>query len=267
MKTKIFTLLLAMMASVGMMRAEIIYNVTFDNLNYKVDTDAKTAEVQSASSSAYGDIVVPASIIYDEQTYSVTSIGAGAFYEVSRVTGVSIPASVTSIGENAFYNSGLTSVTIPNNVTNMGEGAFRECFYLTSVIIGNSVTSIGSYAFSDCSGLTSITVPNSVTSIGSYAFYDCSSLTSITCEAVTPPTCGTKVFENVNKSIPLYVPAESVARYQTADEWKEFTNVLPIETGVEPVVASTAPKKVLRDGQLIIIRNGVEYNINGIILK
>ena len=79
-----------------------------------------------------------------------------------------------------------TSVTIPNSVTSIGDKAFYDCSGLTSVTIGNSVTSIGESAFSGCCGLTSITIPNSVTSIGYYAFENCSSLTSITIpESVT----------------------------------------------------------------------------------
>ena len=52
--------------------------------------------------------------------------------------------------------SGLTSITIPNSVTSIGEHAFVYCSGLTSVTIGNSVTSIGDRAFDGCSGLTSI---------------------------------------------------------------------------------------------------------------
>ncbi len=154
---------------------------------------------------------------------SVTSIGESAFYNCTGLTSVTIPNSVTSIGERAFYNcTGLTSITIPNSVTNIENHAFFKCSGLASVTIGNSVTTIGDYAFTDCSSLTSVTIPNSVTSIGSDAFFGCRGLTSITCEAVNPPTLGSSVFYGVNKSIPLYVPAQSVNEYKAADQWKEF---------------------------------------------
>ena len=111
---------------------------------------------------------------------SVTSIGDWAFYVCEGLTSITIPYSVTSIGYAAFsYCDGLTSVTIPSSVTSIGDYAFEGCSGLTSVTIPGSVTSIGSSAFSSCDGLTSVTIPGSVTSIGSYAFSGCSGLTSI----------------------------------------------------------------------------------------
>jgi beta-lactam-binding protein with PASTA domain len=96
------------------------------------------------------------------------------------LTSVTIPNSVTSIGDEAFAGCGrLTSVAIGNSVTSIGEGAFGYCENLASVTIPNSVTSIGDWAFMDCTSLTSVTIPNSVTSIGNNAFSDCTSLKTV----------------------------------------------------------------------------------------
>ena len=159
---------------------------------------------------------------------SVTSIGSYAFLGCSGLTSVTIPNSVTTIGDGAFCNcSGLTSVTIGNSVTTIGYFAFYNCSGLTSVTIPNSVTSIGGFAFSGCSGLTSVFIGNSVTSIGKYVFWGCSGLTKLVSLAVEPPTCGEGVFEKVDKtSCQLLVPEESINKYKTADQWKEFLNIL-----------------------------------------
>ena len=93
---------------------------------------------------------------------------------------------VTSIGDSAFAFQSLTSVTIPNSVTNIGEEAFQGCTDLTGVNIPNGVTTIGEDAFSDCYSLTAMTIPASVTSIGSDAFAACSSLSAITVDALNP---------------------------------------------------------------------------------
>jgi BspA type Leucine rich repeat region (6 copies) len=111
---------------------------------------------------------------------SITSIGDFAFYDCVSLTNVTIPNGVTSIGYAAFDSCDLTSVTIPDSVTNLGQDAFENCYDLTSATIGNSVTSIALGTFNYCESLKSVTIGNSVTSIGDGAFYYCPLLTSMT---------------------------------------------------------------------------------------
>jgi uncharacterized repeat protein (TIGR02543 family) len=138
---------------------------------------------------------------------SVTSIGDSAFYGCSGLTSFTIPDSVTSIGEGAFPGcSGLTTITIPDSVTSIGERAFMRCTGLTSVTIPDSVTSIGDSAFSGCSGLTSITISDSVTSIGEGAFSGCSGLTSITIPS-SVTSIGEDAFYNCSGLTSITIPS------------------------------------------------------------
>ncbi len=106
---------------------------------------------------------------------NVTMLPSGLFGDVPRIVSVTFEKGSTCESiDSAFRGcSSLTSVTIPDSVTSIGDFAFKDCTSLTSVTIGNSVTSIGDFAFQDCSSLTSVTIPDSVASIGSYAFEGC----------------------------------------------------------------------------------------------
>ena len=120
-----------------------------------------------------GEVTIPATIT----GLPVTSIAVRALYG-SFLTNVTIPGSVTNIGDDAFEECGnLANVTISDGITRIGDSVFAGCWSLTNFAIPNSVTSIGANAFYNA-GLTSITIPNSVTSIGNYAFSSCP-LTSV----------------------------------------------------------------------------------------
>ena len=99
-------------------------------------------------------------------------------FAMGNLTSVTIPDSVTKIGEEAFRGcKGLTSVTIPAGVTEIGCAAFWHCTGLTSVTIPDGVTEIGGGTFADCTGLTSVTIPAGVTEISGSAFEKCKKLT------------------------------------------------------------------------------------------
>ena len=109
----------------------------------------------------------------------VTMIGHAAFFN-SVVTSVTIPDSVTSIGDNAFgFCSQLTNISIPNSVTSIGFSAFAHCTSLKSITLPSSLSSISEALFSGCSQLTTIHIPDSVPSIQSNAFYHCRNLETI----------------------------------------------------------------------------------------
>ena len=111
---------------------------------------------------------------------TVTSIGQGAFSN-TKFTNITIPGTVTSIGQRAFSNTKFTNITIPGTVTHMGKFAFLNCDNLSNVIISDGVTEISERAFQGCDNLLNINIPNSVIEIEYYAFLDCDNLT-ITCK-------------------------------------------------------------------------------------
>ena len=172
--------------------------VEIDGIYYNLITKIKTAEVISGSNKYKGKVFIPSSVVYNDVTYSVTSIASSAFYYCSGLTSVTIPNSVTSIGSSAFYNcSGLNSVTIPNSVTSIGSDAFWGCYSLTDVYITDldawckiEFTDDSSHPFTheiyahhlylNGKEIKELVIPNTVTSIGNYAFRGCSGLTSVT---------------------------------------------------------------------------------------
>lgn len=109
---------------------------------------------------------------------SITSIGDSAFYNCGGLTGnIVIPGFVNSIGNNAFESCAFLdgALILPNSVTTIGLKAFSQCHSLTSLTLSNSLTSISDGAFEgDWLLQGHLTIPNSVTSIGDYAFFYCS---------------------------------------------------------------------------------------------
>jgi len=128
--------------------------------------------------------------------------------------------SLSETKPSGYEYSAMTTAEIGDCVTSIGMSVFYWCKSLTSVTIPNSVTSIGDSAFARCTGLTSIDIPDSVTSIGDGAFGGCTGLTSITCNATTPPTLESQVFDG--STCPIYVPCQSLEAYKTA--WSTYAS-------------------------------------------
>ena len=114
-----------------------VNGVYYDKINNsKVEVTYKGNSYDSYSNEYEGNIVIPSSVNYNGTTYSVTSIGWGAFAVCTNLTSIEIPNSVTSIGNYTFEHcSSLTSIQIPNSVTSIGNNAFAYCESLTSVVL------------------------------------------------------------------------------------------------------------------------------------
>ena len=133
----------------------------------------------SAKSTGSYDITIPEKL----DDHPVTGLGDYSFateengsplYDIHHhnIHSVTIPESVTSIGQSAFESCfSLDSLIIKDAATSIGASAFDGCSHLTTLSLGKNITTIGDYAFQGCSYLTNVTIPESVTSIGRQAFY------------------------------------------------------------------------------------------------
>lgn len=123
---------------------------------------------------------IPGTVQNNAITYTVTEIAENGFQYKSNIISVTIPETITKIGNNAFQGSGITSVTIPNSVTEIGASAFQNCNSLAEVNIGSGVTSIGNYAFANSGDLKEVTINGeNLSTIGNSAFYQCDDLAEI----------------------------------------------------------------------------------------
>lgn len=207
-----FISIFTLVASVGTLFAAA---VQIGELYYILDNDAKTAEVTSNPDKYSDNIVIPASVEYETITYSVTSIGNGAFGQCASLTGVIIGNKVTNIGYKVFagctnltaiqvdddniaysskdgilYNKGQTRLlmcprgwsgdcSLPESVKTIADSAFIECSKLTAIQFPSTLDSIGKTAFRGCTGLTSIDLPDSLRVVYVWSFYGCTKLASI----------------------------------------------------------------------------------------
>lgn len=226
-----------------------------DGIKYRLTEGVNTVEVahpgnESNPSTYAGDIVIPSQVTDATGTvYTVTGIGYRAFRRcASTLTSITLPATLTSIGEaafialpvasidlpntitsiekNAFSEAKFTEIALPSNLTVIGETAFNDCLEITNLVIPEGVTEIPKSAFKQCKKLVSVTLPSRINSIGQDAFANCLELTQIICKAENPPVIYNNTKNSVFWSIPadckVYVPENSVETYRAAEGWKDF---------------------------------------------
>lgn len=155
---------------------------------------------------------------------TVTTLGTGAF-SGTKLISMNLSDKITTVGGVIFsYCMELVNAKLPSGMTTLGDSFFATCRKLESVTIPNGVTTIGNMTFMDCDALTTVEIPSGVTEIGFNAFYNLPSLTSIICRPITPPTLGSNsMFTNTN-NCPIYVPADSVNAYKTANIWRNVSS-------------------------------------------
>ena len=142
-------------------KTDILNAVEIGDFSYNLDTENMTAEVCKGiwEDEYLASVTVPSTVEYDGKTYTVTSLGNGAF----------------------SYREYLRFVTLPETLTNIEKRAFIKCWALESVNLPASVKSIGQWAFKNCECLLNIELPAELETLGVEAFYNCPSLRSVKC--------------------------------------------------------------------------------------
>lgn len=199
---------------------------------------------------------------------ALTTIPYMSVAECVSLQSITIPAQVIEIEARAFENCRmLSSVTFEEGqLARIGNWAFYNCHELQHIVLPEGVSEIGHAAFYGCAYLSEMTLPSTVQEIADNSFAFCSKLKAMHVNAITPPMVYAKTFENVDRSIPVYVPEESVNSYKSAPVWQEF-NIVGKQGSTTAVgevpAAMTDHVKTLRHGQLLILRDGKTYNAMG----
>ncbi|MDO4510699.1 MAG: leucine-rich repeat protein [Bacteroidales bacterium] len=179
----------------------------------------------------------------------VIKIAPRAFNNVKNVDKITLPSTLTTIGDSAFYTANIKEITIPKGVKQFGEHMFYNCLNLNSVILQEGITTIPSKTFAYCYLLKQMVIPHGATSIGSSAlqrcynleevvipasmetieksaFAGCTQLKKVECQTEDPINIESSVFENVDlANAVLYVPVGCKEAYEAASVWQEFGTI------------------------------------------
>ena len=209
-----------------------------DGICYELDPNTYFAKVVSLPNGKYkGNIIVPQEVTYEGVKYKVNSVGKYAFARCPELISVSLPSTITDIADFAFLGSpALTTINIPDdNKTYCDiEGIVYSKNKKTLLFYPNG--RYGGYEVPEGTlriehnvfngtDLRWMILPESLKEIGSFAL-DQTNLVWLVSKSTSPAVAEELAFYSLNKQIPVYVPEESLEAYQTADEWKEFTNII-----------------------------------------
>ncbi len=179
---------------------------TLDGLNFSLDEEALTAEITGYTEITDGQILIPATIEYEQQDYKVTSIASYAL-KASEATSLTFvePSNVTKINLMAFYQcANIKTVDLPTSLETISGSGFRECTSLETVIIHGSVTKIYDYTFMDCTSLESVYCASGADILNGY--YD--------------------VFKNISETATLYVADAETFASETYKWSTYFANIV-----------------------------------------
>lgn len=192
-------IIITILLSLALPSHMIAQDLEIDGIYYRIHGDH--AVVTPGIYPYNGDVTIPDMISHNGMIYTVTAIDPAAFMDCASLTSISIPSSVTSIGEHAFACcTALDSVDISDLSAwcsiDFGSETANPCYHahhlylngeeIADLMIPDQVDTINSYAFSGCSSIKSVYIPSSVREIGVAVFSNCSSLTRIDVAADNP---------------------------------------------------------------------------------
>lgn len=271
-------LLLTMMVALSATFASADNQFTTDDVLYTIlSSKDKTVEIAQRSEGYYDDIVIPATVMNEEDgiTYTVVSVGNGAFVNTPGLISLTLPETVTRIGDDVFYNSNIESITLPSKLKSIGKNAFNECKLLTAISpIPEGITEIAEGTFANCKTLASITLPSTLESVGNGSFVNCFLLKEINCKAINPPS----VFNNDKGGVfwaveteecVLNVPIGSRKNYMYDLVWSQF-DVKEVELSTVIAGEQSIDVSACGEGGAVSIKtnNPAEiriYNIQGVL--
>lgn len=147
---------------------------TVDGINY-IEVEGEGLQVKSAKDTY--NLTIPATVVYNDSTYTVTSIGQKAFYNKTVYT-VAVPQSLKYIGVAAFDQSKLVSIELNEGLESIGDYAFRGCSDISKMELPSTVRNIGQGCFTDC-GIVSARIPEGVNVLNTGTFSGCKGLTEV----------------------------------------------------------------------------------------
>ncbi len=218
------------------------------------------------------DITIPTwfeSVQYDPEEFPKIGSQGKAFVNVPNIiyNGKRTPQKDKYYGWGAKNVNGIVDgyLVYPEGDTDKTEVMLCSTAAKGAIVIPETVTTLRANAFASCTRITSVVIPANVTSFGSQAFSDCTSLTSIICKAVDVPDCShfpsyAPAFKNVDKSIPVYVPAESVGAYKAADGWNQFPNIQAINEDIIDDLTKYTVTTSVNDEKMGTVTAGGKYD-------
>ena len=208
---------------------------------------------------------------------TVDEIKSYTFFNCHSVTSITLPSNVIIIGDNALNYTGFY-----NDETNWENGALYINDWLiatkeslvASYTVKQNTRKIADYAFRYCDNLKNLTIPSTITNVGKGIFNYCYPINTVICHATSVPTTRGYFFgyyDYYSPKVTLYVPIESLELYKSADDWKDFSLILPIEESstniIDTHILSNQEKQISKimssDGKILILNDNSIFNLLG----